>query len=148
MFILNNSPLELEKELKNIFWCIMVKVNWSVLSEVEVKYRFLADYLSSGLIDWLSHWFDWLTVQEFWHHHWPSRQDRCRCQVTDFLSKSVMQTYCTVCFCRNFFTVTAFFVFLSPVFCDQRVIGIVFVPENLHTHFELSAQAWTLYKAP
>ncbi len=25
---------------------------------------------------------------------------------------------------------------------------IVLLPENLHTYFELSAQAWTLYKAP
>ncbi len=24
----------------------------------------------------------------------------------------------------------------------------VLLPENLHTYFELSAQAWTLYKAP
>jgi hypothetical protein len=28
------------------------------------------------------------------------------------------------------------------------VKGIVLLPENLHTYFELSAQAWTLYKAP
>ncbi len=25
---------------------------------------------------------------------------------------------------------------------------LVLLPENLHTYFELSAQAWTLYKAP
>jgi hypothetical protein len=27
-------------------------------------------------------------------------------------------------------------------------IPCVLLPENLHTYFELSAQAWTLYKAP
>jgi hypothetical protein len=30
----------------------------------------------------------------------------------------------------------------------QQNIGVVLLPENLHTYFELSVQAWTLYKAP
>jgi hypothetical protein len=32
-----------------------------------------------------------------------------------------------------------------PAMCD---FGDVLLPENLHTYFELSVQAWTLYKAP
>ncbi len=30
----------------------------------------------------------------------------------------------------------------------KQVMAVVLLPENLHTYFELSAQAWTLYKAP
>ncbi len=33
-------------------------------------------------------------------------------------------------------------------FKNDNIYTIVLLPENLHTYFELSGQAWTLYKAP
>ncbi len=31
---------------------------------------------------------------------------------------------------------------------SRNLITFVLLPENFHTYFELSAQAWTLFKAP
>jgi hypothetical protein len=38
--------------------------------------------------------------------------------------------------------------FLAKKFNQRKIMIYVLLPENLHTYFELSVQAWTLYKAP
>jgi hypothetical protein len=47
-----------------------------------------------------------------------------------------------------YFTYKEFNLKEGPLIYDFERLPGVLLPENLHTYFELSAQAWILYKAP